>query len=601
MAKNRYGLVFDDSYSDLDIEFFCIRKGGQWTEKGVERGKGLFHHYKEAQKLLFPNDYHHRWSDLELSEILNNSITVIIGPKDTGKTHVALVRFGLTDYFCFPDTTLIIVSSTTLAALEGRVWGDMKSMFTQAKELWPDLPGVCIDSKHAITTDDINDESVVARDMRKGILCVPCKNSSGSVLGISAYVGMKQKRRRHLGDEFQFMTPAMMDSIANMNSGDYKGVFVGNPIGQDDPLDKMSEPECGWDQLPEPTKTTTWKNKRFKNSRTICLFGPDSPTFDFPDGSKRYPGLIDAEGIERVVAGYGKDSQQYYSQCLGVRKAGLNARRVITRGLCERFGAFTDVIWSGTGTTKIAALDAAYGGAGGDVCVGGHIEFGEDVTGKIVLKIHKPVAVPVSIKRDNISPEDQISIWVKSYCENNSIPPENFFYDATGRGSLGPSLARIWSAQIHPVEFGGAATDRPVSLDLFILDFKTGQRRLKTCKEHYSKFVSELWWSVRYAIESRQIRSMPDNVCDQGCAREWKEVPGPVGSRIEVESKTDMKERVGYSPDYFDWLVCAVEGARRRGFNISKLANEEDGLKTNEWLNKLARRQEALKRHELTF
>lgn len=589
--------MWEDCYDDLQIELKCIRNGGKWQVNGFEVGAGLMQHYKNAQMLLWPEDYHHRWSDLELSEILNNTITVILGPKDTGKTHVALVRYGLTDYFAFPNETLIIVSSTTLAALEGRVWGDMKSMFTRAKERYEWLPGVVIDSKHAITTDDINDESVIARDMRKGILCVPCKTSSGNNLGISAYVGMKQQRRRHLGDEFQFMTPAMMESIGNMNSGNYKGVFVGNPIGQDDPLDKMSEPEVGWEALPEPTKTVTWTNRKFKNSRTICLYGPDSPTNDFPDGPQRYPGLINSESIDRVVAGYGKDSQQYYSQCLGVRKSGLNARRVITKALCVNFGAFDKVVWKGTPITKICAVDAAYGGAGGDVCVGGHIEFGLDVNDHQVILIHPPVPVPVSIKRAYISPEDQISTWAKHYCENLSIPPENFFYDATGRGSLGPSLARIWSPQIQPVEFGGASTDRPVSLDVFILDQKTGRRRLKTCKEHYSKFVTELWWSTRYAIESKQVRGMVEIVCDQGCAREWKEVGGTAGSRIEVESKVDMKDRVGYSPDYYDWFVTAVEGARRRGFQISKLANDEDEVQSNQWLRNLERKQEKWRLH----
>ncbi len=585
---------------ELKIQMACIKKGGQWTNaEGEKCGRGLFYHYKRFQEICWPDDYHHRWSDLQLKTILDSSITTVVGPKDTGKTHVALVRYGLTDYFCFPDETLIIVSSTTLAALEGRVWGDMKGMFQKAKDRFPFLPGHTLDSKHAIVTDDIADDCVLARDMRKGILCVPCKNSSGQFTGISSYVGMKQKRRRHLGDEFQFMSPAMMDSIANMNSGDYKGVFVGNPIGQDDPLDKMSEPECGWDACPEPTKTTVWKNNRFQNSYTITLYGTDSPTYDFPDGAERFPGLINEDSIQRVVAGYGKDSHQYYSQCLGVRKSGLNARRVLTKDLCRNFGAFDPLNWDGSKpVTKIAAVDAAYGGAGGDRCVGGHIEFGLTVNGKIGIKCYPPQIIPVSIKNDK-SPEDAISGWVRTYCQSHNIPPENFFYDSTGRGSLGPSLARTWSVQINPVEFGGAATDRPVSLDIFTLDQKTGRKRLKTCKEHYSKFVTELWWTVRYAIESGQIREFPMDVCDEFCGREWKEV---AGGRIEIETKKEMKLRTGQSPDLADWFVTALEGARRRGFNISKLANQDNEAANLDWLRKL--RDDAAKirdKGQLTF
>lgn len=576
----------------------CIQKGGQWTspKSGKKCGAPLWELYKRFQEIVWPDDYHHRWTDLQLQTILDNTITTILGPKDTGKTHVALVRFGLTDYFCFPEETLIIISSTTLQALETRVWGDMKSMFQKAKENFDWLPGHMIESKHAIATDDIDDESVIARDLRKGILCVPCKTSSGSYTGMASYVGMKQKRRRHLGDEFQFMAPGMMDSISNMNSGDYKGVFVGNPIGQDDPLDKMSEPECGWEAAKEPTKTEVWKNKRFLNSKTICLFGPDSPNFDLP--LNRYKGLINEDSIQRVVAGYGKDSHQYYSQCLGVRRSGLYARRVITKELCRQFKAFDSVDWNTFERTKVCALDAAYGGSGGDRCIGGHVEFGDAVTGKSVLYVNPPIIVPVSF-RNSTSPEDQISEWSKNYCEMNGIPPENYFYDSTGRGSLGPSLARIWSVKINPVEFGGAATERPVSMDHTMYDEKLRRNRFKTCREHYSKFVTELWWSVRYVIEAGQMRGLPEDVADEGCAREWKEVGG---NRIEIETKAEMKERVGYSPDLFDWLATAVEGARRRGFQISKLGKVVVQSEGSDWLQRRSdRHTEIIRSKELTF
>lgn len=587
-----YGLLWNDSNDNLKIEFEMIRRGGKWMKDGKEYGRGLPYHYRRAQELMWPEDYHHRWSDLQLREILDNTITVILGPKDTGKTHVALVRYGLTDYFCFPNNTLIIVSSTDMRSLEGRVWGDMKSMFARAKERWEWLPGICLESKHAIVTDDLSKDAVIARDMRKGILCVPCKNSSGSFTGISTYVGMKQERRRHLGDEFQFMAPSMMDSIANMNSGDYKGVFVGNPLGQDDPLDKMSEPINGWDSMPEPTETTTWDNRRFLKSRTICLYGPDSPTFDTDDGTERYRGLINADGIARVVAGYGKDSHQYYSQCLGVRKAGLNARRVITRDLCLKHRAFEDLVWIGP-VTKVSALDAAYGGTGGDRCVGGHIEFGATVAGGIKVKIHPPRIVPVKVSGDK-SPEVQIAQWAKAYCESNGIPPRNFFYDSTGRGSLGPAFAREWSVDINPVEFGGAPTERPVSLDFSIYDEKLHTRRLKLCKEHYSKFVTELWWTVHYAIVSDQVRGMTEDLCSEGSAREWKEV---AGSKIEIETKEDMRDRVGYSPDLFDWLVTAFEGARRLGFQISKLGSSDFETTDMEWFFELARKAKAVRQN----
>lgn len=924
----------------LDIEFACIRKGGEWFEGGKKLGLGLFHHYKAVATLLWPEEDHHRWSDLILKEILQNDITVLAGAKDSGKTH-GMAKYGLVDYWVFPDETLIIISSDTMASLERRIWGDIKAMFVSAKARFPWLDGMVIDSKHCICTDDLDDEMVIARDMRKGIACflpgslvdtptgkrkiedikegdlvfnaigagtvtetfkrtadsicdvslvdgrrfsctpehliftgdgwkkavdltisdvvlsahetmsfmqetvrrrlsqqnillgnlpnlwagekmrtvpenfqavesktghnphrkvlqhglrgkvgicqagfeahkerkmpslreeiygppssrilhqempdasgdyplqklwktvrvpkaqetaskirflqqklqaeikwqeigrwesrcygngidscegiqklspssprgnrkenrtrgesllrfghrisqnktgrgnrrqlsqygsaekegyfqnqraygtgvesvslhnqtsekqspnsgegytvynleiaghpsysvngclvhncVPCKTSSGGMTNISSYVGIKQKRKRYLADEFQFMPISMYDSLGNANSGNFKMVCAGNPIGQGDPLDIISEPKGGWDSFPEPEKTTVWDNEKFLKSRTVNLVGTDSPNFDIDQTLPiKFWYLTNRDSIAKTVAGYGKDSHQFYSQCKGVRRSNLTARRVITQEICRQFFTFDEINWDDGKTLKIGALDAAYGSIGGDRCMGGHIEFGKSVGGKIRILIHPPVLVPVSVKFKE-QPEDQIAKWAKEYCGKNQIEPENFFYDSTGRGALGTSFARIWSALVNPVEFGGAATKRPVSADLYIFDEQEKRRRLKRCDEHYRKFVTELWWSVRLVIESDQMRGMTDEICREGCMREWKEV---AGNKIEVETKLETKERMGRSPDIFDWLVTAVEGARRRGFQISKLNSAENSSpKSQEFLKKLA-------------
>lgn len=606
---SKYGLSWEPDTDALTIEMFCIQKGGQWMEKGKQVGMGLFHHYKEFQKLVWPDEDHHRWSDLILSEILKNDITVLMGPKDSNKTH-GMTKYALTDYFCFPENTLIVVSSTDIRSLEGRVWGDLKAMFTKAKERYEHLPGVVLDSKHAICTDDLSDEAIIARDMRKGILCIPCKTASGGQTNISAYVGMKQARKRYLADEFQFMSQSMYDSLGNANSGNFKMVCAGNPIGQGDPLDIISEPKGGWESMPEPEKTTVWDNEKFLRSRTVNLVGVDSPNFDY-DQTKppRYWYMINKDSVARTVAGYGENSHQYYSQCKGVRRSGLNARRVLTRELCKKFSAFDQLVWSGKPRIKVAATDAAYGSIGGDRCISGHIEFGECNDGKTRILIHPPKMVPVNIRKPE-SPEDQIAKWDMDYCEANNIPGSQFGYDSTGRGSLGTAFARIWKeggSLINPIEFGGSPTDRPVSNDLFIHETKTVRghvqhiRRLKLCSEHYRKFVTELWWTVRLAIESDQIRGLTEQLCKEGCAREWKEV---AGNKIEIESKIDMKERMGYSPDEFDWLVTAVEMARRFGFVVSKLSNSispKNNPITDYLDTKRKKQKELIRKQQLTY
>ncbi|MDB6108319.1 MAG: hypothetical protein JWR69_69, partial [Pedosphaera sp.] len=99
--------------------------------------------------------------------------------------------------------------------------------------------------------------------------------------------------------------------------------------------------------------------------------------------------------------------------------------------------------------------------------------------------------------------------------------------------------------------------------------------------------------------EASQIRNLPEDVMDELCMRQWEKV----NFKIQVEPKSGtaakpgMKERTGRSPDLGDWLAIAVEGARRRGFSIGKLANQE--TETNlHWLDDLRRQAVTLHRSQ---
>ncbi len=180
--------------------------------------------------------------------------------------------------------------------------------------------------------------------------------------------------------------------------------------------------------------------------------------------------------------------------------------------------------------------------------------------------------VPVK-SSDFESPEDQIVMFVKGEHDRRGIPPENHFFDAGMRTSLVTAYSRLWSPQVNSVDFGGKATERRVSASID-----------QTCYEYYSKFVTELWYSVRLIVEAEQFRGMTEDVMLEGCAREWKMV---AGNKIEVETKDEMKLKTGRSPDLFDALVTAVEGARRKGFMIRRLMNPTARATDDRWKKEL--------------
>lgn len=591
----------DDSDVDLLIEMECVKRGGEWKEKGETCGKGLSFHYEQMRRCLWPElDGDHngqRWHTLIRNEVVNHKFTALMGCASSGKTHSAAWIF-LCEYYCFPKETCVLISSTDLRGLELRVWGEIKSLHERAQIRFSFIPGNLIDSKHAISTDDLEEDG--ARDLRKGLIGIPCIQG-GKFVGLGKYAGVKQKRVRLLADECQFMSESFLSAISNLDKNeDFKAVFCGNPNDILDPLGKVAEPKDGWTSHMEPTKTECW-DTRFMNGRCVNLVGTDSPNFDFPEEEPtRFKYLISREKIASTLTFFAKDSVEYYSQCVGVMKVGTMSRRVLTRDLCRQFGAQEDVFWQGSSNTKVYFVDASYGG---DRCVAGSAEFGKDTTGHTVLSFNEPKIIPILVGTGK-EPEYQIADFVKKDCEEQGIPPHNMGHDATGRGSLGTAIAQVWSAKTQPIESGGAPTQRPVSLDLMIFDDKEKKHRLKRCDEHYDRRVTEYWFSVRYAVEASQIRNLPEEVMEELCTRRWDMTNN---NKIAVEvkngtkTKPGMKQRTGKSPDLGDWAAGIVEMARRMGFQISKLANNTVSASGNAgWFNKLADKQKKLQRaHEL--
>lgn len=583
MAQNfieRYGAAWNPESSDIEIEKYCIRKGGKWIGKdGNECGLGLFQHYKNLQSLYWPEKKWHRWNEIVLGELVRRRIIGIVGPANSAKTRESS-DYALTLYSVYPKETTVLVSSTDARSLELRIWGELKKNWFRAKQRYPQFPGYMRSSKQMITTDSADME---AQDFRNGIVGIPCM-ISGQYVGLGKYVGIKNKYLILIGDELQFMPKTFVDAIANLNKNpNFQCAGMGNPKDRTDALGVICEPSDaigGWDGLDQNEKTKVWPT-RWENGVCIQLVGTDSPNFDVgPEDPVPFPFLIKRRDIESDLNFYGRDSLQFTMMNLGIFPKDSVSRRVITRMMCVQFGAMEQPTWSGKPILRLGALDAAYGNVGGDRCVFMELAMGYDIAGKQILAIiGNPIIVPINVKLDKIS-EDQIAEFVRDECIKRGIAPQNLGYDSTGRGTLGVSFARVWSPHINPIEFGGRASERMVSAE-----------RKVTCREYYSKFVSELWYSTRHAIESEQIRGLSEEVMNEGCMREWKIVQG---NRIEVEPKDATKARMGRSPDLYDCFAAGVEMARRRGFVIEKAGNDRSRQDNMDWLRKLMDKQKHL-------
>ena len=425
---------------------------------------------------------------------------------------------------------------------------------------------------------------------------VPCKRGE-TYIGISEFAGIKNKRVRLLGDELSMLPRAFVDAISNLDKNpDFKCIGLGNPKDTTDALGVLGEPAPhlgGWESgIDQAFGTKTWAIKRDEG---ICiqLPGDDSPNLD---GKLGIP-LISQEMIDRDVSFYGKESVWYTMMNLGRMPRGAGSRRVLTRQLCEKFGALLQPLWRDSNLKRIAFMDAAYGG---DRCIFGELVFGYEavqakapvadasgVAGSVefnsnthqIIALVDTVVVPVNPALD-VLVEDQIVAFTMKQCELRGIQPENFFYDPGMRSALVQAFSRIWSKNTEAVDCGGRPSDEPVSADI-----------QKPCDEYYSKKISALWFSVRLCVESGQFRGMTEGPLSEFCNREWTIV---AGNKIEVEPKDKMKLKTGRSPDEADAVAIGLHGAIRRGFQIARLQPPKPPNPGPDWRDALRKQAAAI-------
>lgn len=611
----KYGLAWPTTINPLSIEMDMVRAGGRFkTKHGQMVGNGMEFHFREVIKLIWPEIVWHRWNNMIVENYVKYRTMAVLGPASSGKTNTAALC-ALADYYCYPSCTTVIICSTTRERLEDRIWGEIKSLHKRAKERFAWLSGNLIEGRQRLVTDH-RSTAEDGRDFRNGVVGVPCKKGAEYV-GLGDFVGIKNKRLRVVGDELQFLPRAFVDAISNLDKNpDLKVIGLGNPKDTMDALGLLAEPSAelgGWDGgIDQLEKTKSWETKR---PQGVCvqLVGTDSPN---ADGKLGIP-IIDAAAINRDVEFYGKDSLQFTMMNLGMMPRGQGSRRVITRQMCQKFGAMEEPIWRNSQRTHIGFLDAAYRGVGGDRCVFGHIEFGPEGTlditsgrdvftaiinqkqeappNRSLLHLVDLVIVPVKVRDTIGSPisevEDQITEFCRAQCKARGIPDENFFYDSGMRTSLVSSMARMWSVHTNPIDCGGNPSERKVSEGIDVL-----------AKDYYSKKITELWFAVRHVIEAGQFRGMTQDAMNEGCMREWVMVGK---NKIEVEPKEKMKEKTGRSPDLFDALAIGVEGARQRGFSVGKLSKENkirSRFGEPDWKDELKRQAvNAWRSRELTY
>lgn len=558
----KYGKKFPDGIDDLEIELWCYAHDDR---KEGERGRlTRFEHFKNAVDICWNYSGSTRrviwndWTDTMIKEMIANRYTGLAGSGSSGKSDAAAL-FCLVECLSDPTQTLCLVFSTTLGGARKRIWKSVSELWNSLEAKWKQdgkvLPFKMVDSKGMLVGMDMNGK------WSEGIgITLIAADKENEAEAAKKLKGLKAPaegagRLRAVADEFSDLGESVLVAmLGNLNTNaDFKGIGMSNPGSRLTPFGKFVMPEGGWATLtPEMTR---WKTQYGVCVRFDAL---DSPRMRTPELEKEngmhslYGWMPSKQAIDQMAKAFGEDSVEYWAQVRGMFCPTGMERTVWSENELIFSMAPQEVNWDlGCKITKIAALDPSFTD-GGDRSVMIRGECGT-IGGKKVLNVIAPeiLAEVASDDSDRRTPSERLIDQFRDKCNEHGILPRNAAFDSTGSGvTFAQWMHTKWSPSVIGVNSAESPVDRRADSINGPMVFKNR--------------VSQLWIQPKAYVRNGQIMNIPADVAEELCQRRYNQ-RNEETSKAWVESKKDMKARMGRSPDLGDAFCILVEIAVANG------------------------------------
>ena len=569
-----YNLDFPDDWSEAMAELRCYVTNHSPEDGGL----GKHQHLKNAMMLLWPDLYGGeaapgipRWrDDLEMLTWAwcTHRVISVIGHASAAKTHT-FAHIIAACYIADPRNSIITLTSTHLTGLRKRIWADTVSAIRLAHL------GKSVHGGHLfdVRNHDMTIRPAGSKEDKYVIEGIATDRGQDAVEKIQ---GTHSRRSRYVViDEAQGTPQAIFEAAANlMTDQDFRMVQLANPTRRYSEFGSWCEPKNGWKSV-DPDIDTHWDTKR----GGICLKLDGLKSANIKIGRTIFPFLIRQDYLDNVATAFGVGSPRWWTFVRGwFAPEGLFGITFPSAVLTKAERKFEYQFEP----TRIAALDPAF--EGGDQCVLSIAEFGEANGSKHAMNLIRSLPIKVAVS-DRSEPIDYlIAAEVKRICADYKVGPENFIMDVTGAGrGVAAILEKEWSPNINRCNFGGGPSDRRL---------KTSEA--ESCNELFDRFVSELWWAGRAWMEEGMVGNITDefkSLRDQLSSRQYETVKD---KKIRLETKKEMKDRLGYSPDEADAFVMLIELLRRKGAVAGRPASPALGNRDERLMKRAVRYSRAI-------
>ncbi len=550
-----YDVWWKPGITPLGRELVLFRMGIEKAPKSL----GRFQHFKNAVNILWGptnkkmkfefHPYAERMLEVLCDEMDKGekNFVSIAGCASSGKTQLSAV-WAIINWLAQPDKTCVLVTSTSLKDSRKRIWGCIEDYFTAIPGR---APGKLVSSAGTIRFSMGGKED--KGSARTGITLIAAEKSRAKET-VGKLLGFKSDRVLLICDEM----PELSESIAEAAYGNlavnktFMACFLGNPASRYDAFGVVTQPKDGWSSI--HAESEFWETAR--GGVCLRLDGLRSP--NILAKKTLYPYLFTEDFIEQQRIALGENSATFWRMVRGYFSPTGAIDGVYSEADIVYFKADQSVTWM-TPPMKVAAMDPSFTNSGDRTALY-FGKYGESSDGLKTLLLDHCDFLSEDVTNKAVSRTFQIAQIFKDRCEAFGVAPENACFDATGAGNpLGDVIAKVWSGKVHRVEFGGKASELPAS-----------PADPVPASTRYKNKVSEIWWSGRTLMRTGQLRGVTPSLAKELTARTYTTEKSS-SMRICVESKVDMKLRIGKSPDEADAALMLVELCRVRfGFGISR-------------------------------
>jgi hypothetical protein len=480
----------------------------------------------------------HPWAEKIIHECINERYLAIGGAASSSKSHT-LAGYGIIKWMAKPRDTLILMTSTTLREARKRIWGSVMNLLAV-------IDGAPINVRDSIGSANYVDANGVTFATAGLSLIAAEKSRTRDAIG--KFIGIKQKIVVLLCDEQGELSPAITNAALSNLSKNPRFEFKGasNPASRWDAFGDWSCPAGGWESV-TPEIDDEWRTKW--GGKYIRLDGERSP--NILAGKDLYPFLPTQDKINEDKALLGEKSRAYYRMVRAVFFDTDESDGIYGESELVNSGSLKRLEFQGT-PVRIAGIDPAFTN-GGDRTMLYTGLVGTFANGQYGVRLDEVFSLNDDTTNKAVPRTYQIVNLIKDKCNELGIRPENVAVDSTGAGSpFCDVLAGEWSDAFLRVQFGGKASDRRVS---------TASRL--TGEELYVNRVSELWFVGKEFLRTGQLCGVTEDLAKEMCSRRYDMVKSGT-LRMRAESKADLKQRMGASPDLADSAFILLDLARQR-------------------------------------